>query len=201
MFNPMKRRTLRPLVRKTFFGVLIGLLLAPMISVFGQQTARGLRRFFSKESNVGFRYPAGWKFQPGDGSVAGDNFSRLATVYVPEKSYPRTNFSEANATVAVGSVSEAACKEFQPDAQSEKPRRIRISNLTFYTVSGEEGSAGTVYRRRNYRTFHDGKCYEVSLELQTRNMAAYDPETVKAVNDKMIFNLLETVVHTLYFGK
>jgi hypothetical protein len=67
-------------------------------------------------------------------------------------------------------------------------------------MTGAGGSAGTVYHRRTYRTFHDGKCYEVSLELQTGNMAAYDEGTVKAVNNKMIFNLPETVVRTLYFG-
>jgi len=203
MFNSMKKRTVRALVRKTFFGVLIVLLLAPMRVVLGQKSAGGLRRYYSKESKVGFRYPAGWKFQPGDASVAGDNFSRMATVSLPEKSYPRTNFVEANATLAVGGISEAACKEFQPDRQADdpKPRKMRIGNLLYYTVSGAEGAAGSVYQTDGYRTFHDGKCYEVNLVLHTGNMGAYDPGTVRAVNDKIVFNLLKTVVRTLYFGK
>lgn len=199
MFNPTKKRAVQRLARKTFFGVMIGLLLAS--TMLGQQTAGGLRRFYSKESKVGFRYPVGWKFQPGDGLVGGDNFSRLAIVSLPEKSYPRTNFREANATLAAGSISEADCKEFQPEVRSDKPRKVRIGNIVFYAVTDEEGSAGTVYHRRAYRTFHDGKCYEMSLELQTGNMAAYDPGTVKRVNDKTVFNLVETVVRTLYFGK
>jgi hypothetical protein len=192
-----------PLVQKIFFGILIGFAFAPTILSFGQQTANGLRRFYNKESKVGFRYPAGWKFQPGDGSVGGDSFSRLATVSMPEKTYSRTNLREANATLSVGSISEAACKEFQPDWQPDqpKPRKVRIGSLAFDTVSGEEGAAGTFYNRRAYRTFYDGKCYEVSLDLQMGLMAAYDPGTVKKVNDKIIFNLLETVVRTLYFGK
>ena len=203
MLNLTTKRTVRHLAHKSFFGILIGFSIAPMMLSFGQQTAGGLRRFYSKESKVGFKYPAGWKFQPGDGSVGGDTFSRLATVSIPEKAYPRTNFRDANATLSVGSISEAACKEFQPDYQSDqpKPRKVRIGSLAFYTVSGEEGAAGSFYNRRAYRTFYDGKCYEVSLDLQMGLMAAYDPGTVKKINDKMIFNLLETVVRTLYFGK
>ena len=203
MLNLTTKRTVQPLMQKTFFGILIGFSIAPMMLSFGQQTAGGLRRFYSKESKVGFRYPAGWKFQPGDGLVGGDNFSRLATVSMREKAYPRTNFREANVTLSAGSISEATCKEFQPDYQSDTagPRKVRIGNLMFYTVSGEEGSAGTVYHRRTYRTFQNATCYEVSLELQTGNLAAYDPGAVKRVNDKMVFNLLETVVRTLYFGK
>lgn len=202
MLNVMKR-TVQPLMQKILFGVLFGFSIAPMMLSFGQQTSGGLRRFYSTESKVGFRYPAGWKFQPGDRSVGGDDFSRLATVSIPEKSYPRTNFREANATLNVGSISEAACQEFQPDWPSSKPkpRRVRIGNLGFYAVADEEGAAGTFYSRRAYRTFYDAKCYEVSLDLQMGLMAAYDPGTVKKVNDKMIFNLLETVVRTLYFGK
>jgi hypothetical protein len=203
MLNLTTKRTVLQVVQKTFFGILIGFLLAPLMLSFGQQTAGGLRRFYSKESKVGFRYPAGWKFQPGVGSVAGDNFSRLATVSMPEKAYHRTNFREANATLSVGSISETACKEFWPDWQADKPkpRKVKLGNLVFYTVSGEEGAAGSFYNSRAYRTFYDGKCFEASLELQAGLIAAYDPGTVKAVNDKMIFNLLETVVRTLYFGK
>lgn len=201
MFNLTKQRRVWTLGKKAPCGVLLAILLAPAMLVSAQQTTGSLRRFYSKELKVGFRYPAGWKFELGDGLVGGDNFRRLAKVTVPEKSYPRTNFTDATASLVAGSVSEAACREFQPDVPPAKPRKIQIGNLAFYVVSVEEGAAGTFYRRRIYRTFHDAKCYEVSLDLQTANMAAYDPGTVKAVNDKMVFNLMETVVRTLYFGK
>ena len=59
MLNRTTTRTVQPLVQKTFFGLLIGFLLAPMMLSFGQQPAGGLPRFYSKESKVGFRYPVG----------------------------------------------------------------------------------------------------------------------------------------------
>ena len=42
MFNPTKKRTIQPSMRKIFFGVLIVLLLAPMMLVFAKQKTKHL---------------------------------------------------------------------------------------------------------------------------------------------------------------
>jgi hypothetical protein len=160
-----------------------------------------LKNFYSKESKVGFKYLASWKFEPGESSTVDDQgFKEVATVSTPEGAYARTNFVGARATLSVASVPETTCKQFPPSGDDASPRRrVGVGNNMFYLVTGSEGAVGHVIETRTYRTFHDGRCYQFDLTLDVANMGNYDKGTVRAVNDRKVFANLEAIVRSLYF--
>jgi hypothetical protein len=159
------------------------------------------KKFYSKESKVGFKYLANWKLEPGGGATDGDQgFKGIATVNTPEGAYPGTNFGHARATLSVASVTEATCKQFPPPGGDSSPRRrVKVGNNMFYLVTDTDGGAGRLVETEIYRTFHDGMCYQFELEMSVGNMGNYDKGTVREVNGRKVFANLEAMVRSLYF--
>jgi len=163
----------------------------------GSQSRGGPRGYYNKEFKVGFRYPPHWEFDGAKRPIDEEpGFTALAQVSAPENSYRGSHLHRANATIAVGSVSEEACRVFSaPNDDSAKPRRKMVGNITFYTVSGGDAAAGTVGETEIYRTFHDGRCFEVTLLVLRRNGVKPD-RGVRMANDS-----LAAILRTFYFGK
>ena len=163
----------------------------------GSQSRGGQRGYYSKEFKVGFRYPSHWEFDGTKRPIDEEpGFTALAQVSAPENSYRGSQLHAASATIAVGTVGQEACKVFSaPNGESTKPRRKTVGNITFDTVSGEDGAAGTVGETDIYRTFHDGRCYEVTQLVLRRNGVKPDRGV------RMVNNNLAAILRTFYFGK
>ena len=165
--------------------------------IAGSQSRGGPRGYYNKEFKVGFRYPSHWEVDDGKGTLDEEpGFTALAQAGPPENSYRGSQLHSASATIAVGSVSEKACKVFSSlEGESTKPRRKTIGNITFYTISVGDAAAGTVEENEIYRTFHDGKCFELTLTVRRRNGVKPD----RGVS--MVNNNLAAILRTFYFGK
>lgn len=170
------------------------------VGLASAQSSR-LKNFYSKESKVGFKYPAKWKAVSEQNSTADEQgFKELVTVTIPERNYPGTNFVESYSRLAVASVPNSACKKIPPSgANLSRQRRVNFGKNMFYMVTGSEGAAGSIFETETYRTFHNGRCYQFDLVLHTGNMGSYDKGTVKEVNGKKVFANLEAIVRSLYF--
>jgi len=85
---------------------------------------------------------------------------------------------------------------FEPSSDPEptKPIRTKVGIITFYKVSSGDAAMGTAEETDTYRTFHDGRCYEVSPMVRRQN-GPLD----RAV--RMANNGLGSILRTLYFGK
>lgn len=179
------------------------LVLAFTILVSGVTVSQspGTHGYYNKDFKVGFRYPANWELDSGKTSIDEETgFTVLATASLPEKSYARSNFNEAKATIEVGNVSAATCRRLPSDGESTKPRRKKFGNITFYTIGNAEGAAGSLYETELYRVFNSGRCYQVSLVVHTSNVLAHE-RGVRRVNSRIVFDRLYTILRTFYFGK
>ena len=163
----------------------------------GSQSRGGPRGYYNKEFKVGSRYPSNWEVDDAKGTLdEKPGFTALAQVSPPENSYRGPQLHSASATIAVGSVSEKACRVFSSlDGESTKPRRKTVGNITFCTISVGDAAAGTVEENDVYRTFHDSKCYELTLTVRRRNGVKPD-RGVRMANDS-----LAAILRTFYFGK
>src|SRR2546426_11906152 len=146
--------------------------------------------YYNKEFKVGFRYPAHWKFAGANRPMDDEaSFTSLAEVSPPK--------TDGTITIGVGKISEAACKVFpaSSDPESNKPVTKRVGNITFYHVDNSDVGMGHWEETDIYRTFHDGRCYEVRLMARGLN----DPRYHESGGG--IIKRLNTILRTLYFGK
>ena len=178
----------------------IGLVLAFTILTSGlalSQSRGAARAYYDKEFKVGFKYPANWDRVVTRNPV-GDGTQIDVVVVSPPRAH-RGQLFEGGVTISVskGMVSEKSCNEFtEPYGDgSRKPVRTRPGSMTFYKVAEAIVNQGTVEQNDTYDTFHEGKCYSVSLSVQRKNISKPD-QNVRMVNDG-----LDTVLRTLYFGK
>ena len=176
----------------------MGLVLAFTILASGLALSQSAKRraYYNKEFKVGFKYPANWQLDDAKKPMDDEpGFTLLADVSPPERSL-RGQLHQASATIAAGTVSEAACKAFlNPNGESTKPRRMKIGKIIFYKVSSSDGAAGSVGETDTYRTLHAGRCYEISLMTFRRNGVKPD-RTVR-----MVDHSLDAIFRSFYFGK
>jgi hypothetical protein len=124
------------------------------------------------------------------GGICGDEQSEARTIAC--YAYPKSKFKEkptfSAAAFFVAEVKEATtekvCLAGSQYWNIERAESSKINGVTFkrfeisdHWTSG--GQAGPVYR-----AFHDGKCYELGIQLANSSPGAYDPGTIKEFTQK-----------------
>lgn len=151
--------------------------------------AAAQKTFYDKEFKVGFKYPASVKLTKSENEPE-ENFTNLTGVSVIQ---PGRNIYGATATLAANKITRSACKEL-PQASVESPvRQKKFGANTFFRVKELDGGMESVQQFEFYRTYHNGTCYEVRLQV---GMAKNRP-----TNDLSVFSKLYTILRTMYFGK
>jgi hypothetical protein len=156
-----------------------------------------LREYHSKEFNIGLKYPANWQLDTTKKPIDDEpGFTSVAVVSPPESSV-RGRLHDASATIALAKVSEAACHDFTATdgGETTKPVKKRIGSITFYNATGSDIAAGSAGETDTYRTFHDGKCYEINLMTVRQNGLGADRYI------RMAGSGLRTILRTFYFAK
>ena len=162
------------------------------------QPAGKLREYYDQEFKFGFKYPANWERVVTKNPIALETYI-LVVVVSPPARMNRGQLFEASVSLDVskGSVSEKACIEFnEPPLTdgSQKPNTVQVGSLTFYKVSDAVTNEGTREQTDVYRAFHGGRCYDVSMTVQRKDVGKID-RNVKMVNDGV-----NSILRTLYFG-
>lgn len=167
-----------------------------------------------QNKNYGFKfsYPKEFKFNEGTdqirnvGTFFGESGESLATVALPEISYPDTNFQYAFLTISVSeSVKDAdVCRRFQRDGDNfarilSNEKIINETKFAWDETSG--AAAGTMAETRIYHTLVKEKCFEISLNLFSSNIGNYEPGTVTEINKPEVWQRLEGILAALEFDQ
>ncbi len=99
-----------------------------------------------------------------------DSTVSLACLTFPNTDYPNTNFSGAGFSVSLlpSKTTKQACNDLSDTVGNTQTLSEKTINNTAYSY-GERGSAATGNQQSSqlYRTFHSGKCFELSINIST----------------------------------
>jgi hypothetical protein len=126
----------------------------------------------------------------------------VATVEVPDGSYPGTDFASAFFNVNVNrSVSEQECAHFaladshNVNGGSMDSQKVKIGSTDMETTSNFSASPMTQTETQYYHRYANGACYEYVLSLGTAGYGTQDG--TEPVNRDEIFAKLEKILATV----
>jgi hypothetical protein len=165
-------------------------------------------------SGVSFVYPR--KFSLGSGDNAQPQFAgvdvpmnfaqpggvTIATVALPDHSYPGTDFAAAFFNVNINrSVSEEECGHFafvdtrNADGEPVDAEKIKVGSTDMEMTSDFSASAIKQSETQYYHNYENGACYEYSLGLGTEGFATEGG--IEHVNHDQVFAELEKILSTV----
>jgi hypothetical protein len=166
-------------------------------------------------SGVSFLYPRKFALSSGNDALpqyaglgaASMNFVQpggiaVATVVLPDGSYPGTDFASAFFNVNVNrNVSEQECAHFaladshNVNGQSMDTEKVKIGSTDMETTSNFSASALTQTETQYYHSYENGACYEYVLSLGTAGYGVKDG--AEPVNRDVVFAKLEKILATV----
>ncbi|MBX4191421.1 MAG: hypothetical protein KW804_01325 [Candidatus Doudnabacteria bacterium] len=127
----------------------------------------------------------------------------IATIAMPRSLYQKTTFSSGEITFSAKTKStESDCKVYLTAANTTKSmtESFDMNGTTYYTVQLDGAAAGTHYRTKLYRIWHNSFCYEINLTIGISNIGNYDDSAdIKDVTFEEIFPKLEAIANSLTF--
>ena len=190
---------------------------APVKKVLGHKQRPANVVYKDDDFGVSFVYPRKFSVKSGDNAypefaglgAASMNFVEpggvpVATVVMPDNSYPGTDFASAFLNVNVNrSLSEQECAHFAmadshnvngaaADAQTVK---VGPAEMAMATTSNFSGSALTRSETQYYHSYQNGACYEYIVSLGTAGFGTKD--AAKPVNRDEVFAKLEKIMATV----
>jgi hypothetical protein len=171
--------------------------------------------FSDANSGVSFLYPRKFALSSGNDALpqfaglgaASMNFVQpggvaVATVVLPDGSYPGTDFASAFFNVNVNrNVSEQECAHFaladshNVNGQSMDTEKVKIGSTDMETTSNFSASALTQTETQYYHNYENGACYEYVLSLGTAGYGIKDG--AEPVNRDVGFAKLEKILATV----
>ena len=172
--------------------------------------------YISKKYGVAWQYPRTFVLRKGVNSnlnlagqpAAASAFAEtggvtLATVSIPARLYPGSDFRSASFTVRVNPrISEAACGQFKiSDSDGGAGENFPASQVTVGTIDFAEtgvdvedpdGAPGITTQERFYHTFDNDACYEFAMSVSTASLATRPVELV--VNRDDVFDQLAEIL-------
>jgi len=126
----------------------------------------------------------------------------VATVALPDSSYPGTDFASAFFNVNVNrSVSEQECAHFafvdtsNADGEPVDAEKVKIGSAEMEMTSNFSASAAAQAEAQYYHSYENGACYEYVLGLGTEGFATEGG--VEHVNRDEVFAKLEKILATV----
>jgi hypothetical protein len=154
---------------------------------------------------VSFSYPRKYSLQAGDknspvpiqASFLKPGIVEIASVDMPNDSYPDTDLSSALLNVSVNSgMTAEECAQFLPyskDADVTKPASVKLGSNEFTELEQMSGETTRQSDLKYFHLFKNGACYEFALDVETSRKA--DEELAQTDRGK-IFQQLEKILTT-----
>lgn len=162
-------------------------------------------------SGVSFRYPRKYELKtgadakpqlPGLGEVP-SNFvqpggASIATVELPDTSFPGTDFAAAFFSVSVNrTLSESECSQFVLASAPESDHRVvsskvKVGGREFDQLEAVDDETSRQGNARYYHVYEQGACYEFALGLGTEDSVLNG--TVTPVDSDTVFQRLEGIL-------
>ena len=175
--------------------------------------------FKSPDGSFQFTYPTSFTLYTGsDAAKAGRSLSynpicdvSIACVVYPATTYAGTNFDAASfqlldirdATSSKACLTPPFSSPNVADYVLDSRRPTRVINRVVF-IHGTSGDAGLSHYLDAdlYRAFHNGTCYELSVNIAQTSYAAYDEGTVKQFLDwQHVHDALMKIVDSFEFLK
>jgi hypothetical protein len=154
---------------------------------------------------VSFSYPRKYSLQSGDKNSSAPvqpNFVKpgavqIASVDMPDSSYPDTDFSSAllNVSVNQGMTSEE-CMQFVPgskDSETAKSTTVKLGMNEFTELERTNGEGNSQSDLKYFHLFKNGACYEFALQVETSRKP---DEELAQVDRGKVFRQLEKILAT-----
>ena len=166
-------------------------------------------------SGVSFRYPRKYDLATGDkaeaefanAGPAPMNFvqpggATIATVNMPDASYPGTDFTSGFFSVNVNrSLSEQECSQFafvdtrDADGEPLEANKVKVGSMDLEKTSEFSGDALQQAEAQYFHRYENGACYEFVLGLGTAGYGTKDE--IKAVDRDQVFGKLEKILESV----
>jgi hypothetical protein len=121
---------------------------------------------------------------------------QVASVDMPDDSYPDTDFSSALLNVSVNpSMTAEQCGQFLPSSKADaaKPTSVKLGGNEFTELEQMNEEANRQSDVKYFHLFKNGACYEFALEVETSRKA---DEELAQVDRGKIFQQLEKILTT-----
>jgi len=166
-------------------------------------------------NGVSFRYPRKYELASGERvSAPGEgkgpmpmNFvqtggTAVASVALPDGSYPGTDFSAAFFNVNVNrSLSAQECSQFavvdssNPDGEALNPEKVEVGSLQLDKTTDFTGDGMQQTEAQYFHRYENGACYEFVLGLDTAGFGA--DAKIEAVNRDQVFAKLQKILESV----
>jgi hypothetical protein len=121
----------------------------------------------------------------------------VASVDVPDDSYPDTDFSSALLNVSVNTgMTPDECGQFAPsskDPEAAKPSAVKLGANEFTALEQMNGETTHQSDLKYYHLFKNGACYEFALDVETSRKT---DEDLAQVDRMKVFQQLQKVLAT-----
>ena len=186
--------------------ILLVALLTIASAVMATAQSPALKNYYNQENKVGFKYPASWATGKAKwdvvtktASMEGDEPGFTVLVGLSKDNLNIGYVSQAEVALKVATIDEATCKAMNIGnitRAEDKPVAKKVGTRTFYYLEAVDGAAGSAGITDYYRTFHDGRCYELAFMKFGRNT----PKRPEA-KEKALDRQFNAILRSLYFGK
>jgi hypothetical protein len=156
-----------------------------------------------------FTYPVSYTLYTGAGQGPSDTCqSAVACVVYPRDRYAGTNFLAASFEERVidGAKTKRSCLTPQMNARIPEFTVARdpkiINGVQFLHGTSADNAASLYLSTDLYRTFYQGRCYELSISLATNSFGSFDPGTVREFtsnDDQRVRRELTTILDSFRF--
>ena len=152
---------------------------------------------------VSFSYPRKYSLQAGNkhssvpiqASFLKPGIVEVASVDMPDDSYPDTDLSSALFNVSVNSSMTAdECAQFvvnEKAADNEKPSSVKLGSNEFTELEQMSGEPAHQSDLKYYHLFKNGACYEFALDVETSRKT---DEELAQVDRRKVFQQLEKIL-------
>ena len=167
------------------------------------------------EYGVTFRYPRNYPLDEGPLDATTENLPGLrsqqdleneepgtllvATIAVPDDSFPNTTFAGGSVQFAVNRyLAEGGCLDFPitrtGDAKAASGK-LNVQGVAFTWADSDEGDVSTEFLERDYAGFANGTCYEFFVRIGVAPSG--DSDQLRPANQKKILGQLEKIIASL----
>ncbi len=197
-------------------AVVFGIVLTPSGVVAQSRRQPQMETFTSPDGSFAFRYPdwlVNCKTETNNLSCnaympicSGLDESSLACIAYPREKVPeQQTFGGAAFVVAIENDAhdEKACLQIPdlPPASWSHPHTKKINGVKFWVIHTGGVATGNTIDQQVYRTFHNGVCYELGINLSGVNPMQYDPPYPKYYDVEKVQSPLRQVLESFRFLK
>ena len=185
---------------------------APVAKKKAKKRPAPIVTYSDPNTGVSFRYPRKYELASGENvqptmEKSGPvpmNFiqpggAAIASVALPSKAYPGTDFSAAFFNVNVNhSLSELECSQFgvldsrNPDGEALNPEQVEVGSAQFSKTTDFTGDGTQQTEAQYFHRYENGACYEFVLGLDTAGFGT--DSKIEAVNRDEVFAKLQKIL-------